>query len=63
MEAVNQLVSTFIWCLLVLGWLGVGLVLSGIAILIYRFIAWRRLSPVPPGVWLWATTRERRLND
>jgi hypothetical protein len=38
MEAVNQLASTFIWCALVIGWLGIAVAVSGMAVLIYRAI-------------------------
>jgi len=41
MEAINQLASTFIWCLLVIGWLGIGMAVSGLAIFIYRLIRLR----------------------
>ena len=38
MEAVNQLASTLMLVGLVIGWLGIWVALSGLAILIYRVI-------------------------
>lgn len=37
-EAIAQLYVTFIVVCLVIGWLGIGAALSGLAILIYRLI-------------------------
>lgn len=38
LEAIDQLALTFIVVCLIMGWLGIGAVLSGLAILIYRLI-------------------------